>query len=174
VTFKVQSFTADLNSWELEREERAQQLSKKHGMKVKEVRRRMLSASSFKAKRGASLYNAKISRLMRDMNAGTWSAPLLLCYFGLGSPIDRVMGERFQIPDVKRMVREDPSLLDGFTEEEEAEMLADVVEKRKCKQGGTRANNIAANADAKRTMEHLMLEVRLASCTWCSWNLPRS
>ncbi|KAJ7075100.1 hypothetical protein B0H15DRAFT_956759 [Mycena belliarum] len=138
---KAQSFMADLNIWEVEREERAQVLSKRHGMKIKEVRRRMCSGSTFKAKRAVTLYNAKISALMKDLNEG------------LG------VGERHRITDVKRMVRDDPSMLDDFTEEEEAEMLADLLEKRKLKRTGARANNIAAVADAKRAMDRLLEEM---------------
>ncbi|KAJ7209893.1 hypothetical protein B0H12DRAFT_971763, partial [Mycena haematopus] len=116
-------------------------LAEKHGMKVKEVRRRMLSSSTFKTKRKVSLYNAKISRIMADLNGG------------------RDLGDRYKIPDVKRMVNADPSMLDGFTEEEEREMVADVLQKRTLKFRGTRANNVAASADAKRTVERLMVEI---------------
>lgn len=69
------------------------------------------------------------------------------------------MGERYKIPDIKRMVREDPSMLRNFTEEEEEEMVDKLLEKRKTKFRGTRANNVAAGADAKRTVERLMVEV---------------
>lgn len=58
------------------------------------------------------------------------------------------------------MVTEDPALLDGFTPEEEEEMVAEMIEKRKRKYSGKRANNLAAGVDAKRTVERLMLEVR--------------
>jgi len=46
-------------------------LALKHGMKLKEVRRRMLSSTAFKSCRKVSLYNAKISHIMRTRNAGT-------------------------------------------------------------------------------------------------------
>ncbi|KAJ7337607.1 hypothetical protein DFH08DRAFT_812930 [Mycena albidolilacea] len=138
---KMQNLAADLDELEAEREERAQALSAKHGMKVKEVRRRMLSASAFKTRRKASLYNAKISRIMRNLNE------------------DRGLGERYKIPEVKRMVAADASMLEGFTPEEEEEMMADLVAKCKRKYHGKRANNLAASTDAKRTVERLMLEI---------------
>jgi hypothetical protein len=159
----MQNLAADLDELEAEREERAQALSAKHGMKVKEVRRRMLSASTFKTRRKASLYNAKISRIMRNLNEGMCThrrfpflCLILLCYCQ-----DRGLGERYKIPEVKCMVVADASMLDGFTPEEEEEMMADLVAKRKRKYHGKRANNLAASADAKRTVERLMLEVRL-------------
>jgi hypothetical protein len=64
------------------------------------------------------------------------------------------------MPQVKAMVKNDPSLLEGFTTEEEEEMLADLTAKRGRRHHGTRANNIAANADIKRTMARLVEEVR--------------
>lgn len=80
--------------------------------------------------------------------------------------LDRELGDRYKIPDVKRMVAEDPTLLDGFTQEEEEDMVAEMVEKRKRTHRGTRANNLAAGVDAKRTVERLMVEV-------CFFFLPR-
>ncbi|KAJ7858849.1 hypothetical protein B0H14DRAFT_2577574 [Mycena olivaceomarginata] len=120
---KMQNLAADLDELEAEHEERAQALSAKHGMKVKETRRK------------ASLYNAKISRIMHNLNE------------------DRGLGERYKIPEA------DASMLEGFTPEEEEEMMADLVAKRKRKYHGKRANNLAASADAKRTVERLMLEI---------------
>lgn len=72
-TSKMAQLASDLNDWEVEREERAQELAERHGIKVKEVRRRMLASSVFKPKRKVSLYNAKISRLMKTLNAGMWT-----------------------------------------------------------------------------------------------------
>ncbi|KAJ7101778.1 hypothetical protein C8R44DRAFT_641395, partial [Mycena epipterygia] len=50
-------------------------------------------------------------------------------------------------------------MLEGFTPEEEEDMVAEVLAKRKRKYHGKRANNLAAGADAKRTVERLMLEI---------------
>lgn len=72
---------------------------------------------------------------------------------------DRGMGDCYNMSDIKGMVREDPSMLEGFTPEEEEEMMAELQEKRKLKHRGTRANNLAAGADARRTVERLMVEV---------------
>ncbi|KAJ7186273.1 hypothetical protein B0H12DRAFT_1246721 [Mycena haematopus] len=137
----MQDLAADLNDWEVEREERAEMLAEKHSMKVKEVRRRMLSTSTFKPKRKVSVYNAKISRIMADLNTG------------------RGLGDCYKIPDIKRMVRDDPSMLDGFTEEEEKEMVDEMDARRKVKFRGTRANNKAAGVDAKKTVMRLSAEI---------------
>jgi hypothetical protein len=64
------------------------------------------------------------------------------------------------MPEVKRMVRDDPSMLEGFTEEEVEEMVKETLANRGVKSHGTRANNLAASVDARRTLERLMVEVR--------------
>jgi hypothetical protein len=67
----LEALAEDLKVWEEEREERMQELAKKHGMKVHEVRRRMLGLSTYGARRKPSLYNTKVSRIMARLNAGT-------------------------------------------------------------------------------------------------------
>ncbi|KAJ6470480.1 hypothetical protein C8R45DRAFT_1104896 [Mycena sanguinolenta] len=138
---RMQVFMDDLDQWEMEREERIEALAEKHDMKVKEVRRRMLSASTYKASRNVSLYNAKITRIMDNMNEG------------------RGVGERYTMPQVRRMASKDPSMLQGFTEEEEKEMMAEAVAKWQLRRRGARANNAAAKVDAKRTLDRLFAEI---------------
>ncbi|KAJ7309156.1 hypothetical protein DFH08DRAFT_944279 [Mycena albidolilacea] len=108
----------DLNVWEAEREERVQELAEKHGMKAVEVRRRMLVLSAYGARRKPSNYNAKISHIMARLNAG------------------RGVGECYTMPEVKRMVAKDPSMLEGFSRAEKKEMIADVLAKRDAKSRG--------------------------------------
>ncbi|KAJ7790837.1 hypothetical protein B0H14DRAFT_2625609 [Mycena olivaceomarginata] len=140
-TKRLKGLAEDLDAWEVEREERVQQLAEKHGMKVAEVRRRMLGLSTYGGRRKPSLYNAKVSRIMAGLNAG------------------RGVGERYTMPEVKAMVAEDPSMLEGFSREEEKEMIKDTLANRKAKARGTRANHLSAAADAKRTMDRLMVEI---------------
>jgi hypothetical protein len=64
------------------------------------------------------------------------------------------------IPNVKELVKEDPSLLEGYTTEEEKQMVTDLGAKRERKGRSTCANNIAVNVDIKRTMGCLVEEVR--------------
>ncbi|KAJ7119321.1 hypothetical protein C8R43DRAFT_960069 [Mycena crocata] len=138
---KYGALAKDIKIWELEREERVHELAVKHSIKAHEVRRRMLASSTFKPARKPSLYNAKISRIMADLNEG------------------RELGDRYKIPAIKRMVAEDPSMLDNFTEEEEEEMLRNLEEKRAVKHHGARATNKAAKEDARQTMERLAKEI---------------
>ncbi|KAJ7871686.1 hypothetical protein B0H14DRAFT_2190910, partial [Mycena olivaceomarginata] len=138
---KMKRLGGDLDVLDKELDERAEKLAEKYSMKVKDVRRRMLATSTYKMPRKPSLYNAKISVIMADLNT------------------DREEGSRLTIPEVKVIVRDDPSLLEGYTTEEEAQMLADLEAKRDRKCRGTRANNISANADIKRTMARLVEEL---------------
>jgi hypothetical protein len=84
---------------------------------------------------------------------------------GVDSPghvVDHEEGIRLTIPEIKVIVKDDPSLLEGYTMEEEVQMLADLEAKRNRKCRGTRANNISVNADIKHTMAHLVEEVCLS------------
>ncbi|KAJ6480165.1 hypothetical protein C8R45DRAFT_933105 [Mycena sanguinolenta] len=84
----LEALAEDLDAWEAKREQRVQELADKHGMKVKEVRRRMLGLSTYSVRRRVSLYNAKISCIMGRLNAG------------------RGVGNRYTMPEVKRMATE--------------------------------------------------------------------
>ncbi|KAJ7695295.1 hypothetical protein B0H14DRAFT_2249883, partial [Mycena olivaceomarginata] len=140
-TSKMHRLGGDLDAIDAELVEHTERLATKYSMKPKEVRWRLLASSSYKPQRKPSLYNAKISVVMAELNT------------------DREAGNRLSMPQVKAMVKDDPSLLEGFTTEEEEEMLADLTAKRGRRHHGTRANNIAANADIKRTMARLVQEL---------------
>ncbi|KAJ7208900.1 hypothetical protein GGX14DRAFT_334841, partial [Mycena pura] len=68
-------------------------------------------------------------------------------------------GSRLTVPEVKALVKEDPSLLSGYTTEQEEQMVAELTAKRESKRRGTRFNNTAANIDIKRTMDRLVDEL---------------
>ncbi|KAJ7693719.1 hypothetical protein B0H14DRAFT_3531065 [Mycena olivaceomarginata] len=137
----LQGLAEDLDDWQAQSEERAQEFSEKYGMKVKEVRCRLHASSAFKPRCKVSVYNAKISALVSRLNKG------------------RDVGHRYTMPDIKRMVSADPLMLEGFSKEEEKKMVADVRAKRNKKHRGAHANNLAASADVKRTVERLMEEI---------------
>ncbi|KAJ6456534.1 hypothetical protein C8R45DRAFT_943718 [Mycena sanguinolenta] len=139
----LEALAEDLDVWEAECEQRVQELADKHGMKVKEVQQRILRLSTYGVRCRVSLYNAKISRIMGRLNAG------------------RSVGDRYTMPEVKRMAMEDPSMLEGFMEAEKRkrEMIAQIIAKHKAKARGTHMNNLSAATDAKRTMDRLMVEI---------------
>jgi hypothetical protein len=73
----AKALAADIKLWETGHEELVHSLAEKHRMKVKEVRRRMLASTTFKPHHRVSPYNAKISRIMADLNEGKlafWTA----------------------------------------------------------------------------------------------------
>ncbi|KAJ6521387.1 hypothetical protein DFH09DRAFT_1097834 [Mycena vulgaris] len=141
----MQALPTDFDALSMERKQQAEELTVKHGMKLKEVCHHILIASDFKTKRKVNLYNTKISKIMANLNG------------------DRETGDRYKIPEVKRMVVEDLSMLEGFTLEEEQKMMTVLQEKCKQKYQGTRANNLAAGVDARCTVECMMVELQITS-----------
>ncbi|KAJ7439193.1 hypothetical protein B0H11DRAFT_2254127 [Mycena galericulata] len=138
---RMRDLADELAAFNAERGQRALELSEKYGVKLKEVRRRMMASSGFTTKHRVSLYNAKISVIMRDLNEG------------------REVGERLNVRDVKAMVKRDPSMLDGFTKKEEEDMVTDAMKRRALQHRGARGSNLAAGVDARRTIERLMQEI---------------
>ncbi|KAJ6542102.1 hypothetical protein DFH09DRAFT_1322728 [Mycena vulgaris] len=68
-TSKMKQLSGDLDALDEELNERAEQLAEKYSMKLNDVRRRMFASSAYKTQRKPSLYNAKISVIMADLNA---------------------------------------------------------------------------------------------------------
>ncbi|KAJ7447770.1 hypothetical protein B0H11DRAFT_1744730 [Mycena galericulata] len=137
----MKALAVDLAAFEAEREQLAQHLAEKHDVKLKDVCRRMLLSSGFTTKRRVSLYNAKISAIMAEVNEG------------------RDVRSRVNLKEAKAMVKADPSLLDGFTAKEEEKMVADMAKRRALQHRGVHTNNLAAGADARRTIKRLMREI---------------
>jgi hypothetical protein len=63
----------DLDVLDKELDEHAKNLAEKYSMKVKDVCWHMLATSTYKMPPRPSLYNAKISVIMADLNAGKLS-----------------------------------------------------------------------------------------------------
>jgi hypothetical protein len=72
---KTASLDDDLRKYHESREAEAVRLSKKHGVKLVEVRRRMLMTGGFKKPRDINMYNAKVSAIMRRLNEGSYNLP---------------------------------------------------------------------------------------------------
>ncbi|KAF8187334.1 hypothetical protein K438DRAFT_1764942 [Mycena galopus ATCC 62051] len=129
-TKRLEALAEDLNAWEVEREEPQTELVQREGV---------------------THYGAFGCRYVVPADAFR----MVLRWRVVG----RGVGEQYHILQVKRMVAADPSMLEGFTKAEKKEMIKQVLAKRKSKARGTRANNLAAAADTRRTMERLMLEI---------------
>jgi hypothetical protein len=72
-TSKMHRLGGDLDAIDAELVEHTERLATKYSMKPKEVRRRLLASSSYKPQRKPSLYNAKISVVMAELNTGKLS-----------------------------------------------------------------------------------------------------
>jgi hypothetical protein len=59
-----------------DRDKLAEELAETHGMKVKEVKRRLNSGTAFKQKRKTSSYNATVALVMEELNEGKFSQML--------------------------------------------------------------------------------------------------
>ena len=67
---RMQRLKADLVKLRAERESSAKELAETYGMKVDEVRRRMMTSALVKKRRKPNLHNAKMSRIASILNAG--------------------------------------------------------------------------------------------------------
>ncbi|KAJ6448990.1 hypothetical protein C8R45DRAFT_1114915 [Mycena sanguinolenta] len=138
---KVADLEDDIREWHQEREARAAELAKKHSVHIKHIRRKMMWWSKFTPDRKPNLYNAKVSAIMRDLNR------------------DCAPGNKYTIPQTKQLIKEDLTLLEGFTEEEEKEMLDEMVKNSKTKKKGARASKQAVVLDTKWTIGKLWEEM---------------
>lgn len=59
------------------------------------------------------------------------------------------------MPEVNAMVADDPTLYEGFTAEEEEEMLQELQEQRDVNQTGTRGNNLASQKVARGVIDRI-------------------
>jgi hypothetical protein len=68
------------------------------------------------------------------------------------------MGDRVRLPEIRAMVREDPSY-QNLTKEQEQEMKAEVIALRQQKKVGARPTNQSAALDYRRHLTSLNEEV---------------
>ncbi|KAJ7701310.1 hypothetical protein B0H14DRAFT_3650286 [Mycena olivaceomarginata] len=123
-----------------DRDKLAEELAETHGMKVKEVKRRLNSGTAFKQKRKTSSYNATVALVMEELNE------------------DLVRGRKYPARVVRRMLKEDPSLGEKFTEQEIEERRMELEQKKLLRSMGVRASTKAAALDSKWVMENLARE----------------
>ncbi|KAJ7683512.1 hypothetical protein B0H14DRAFT_2654771 [Mycena olivaceomarginata] len=90
----------------------AEELAETHGMEVKEVKRRLNLGLAFKQKRKTSSYNATVALVMEELNE------------------DLVQGRKYPAKVVRRMLKEDPSLGEKFTEQEIEERCMELEQKK--------------------------------------------
>jgi hypothetical protein len=74
-------------------------------------------------------------------------------------PIDRSIGDRVKLPELRQMVKEDPTMQD-LSKEDEEELRGEVIAAREQKRLGARPTNQAASQDYRRQLETLNEQVR--------------
>ncbi|KAJ7636844.1 hypothetical protein FB45DRAFT_907471 [Roridomyces roridus] len=131
---QLEGLYAELDMLNAQRELAAVELSKTYKMKVEEVRRRMMTSAIVKGSREKQIHNAKMSHIAELVNA------------------DLPRGEKLNSSQLNAHIANNRHLYDDYTEEEEAELLAKLEEKRTVKKSGARANNLLAKIVAKKTI----------------------
>ena len=82
-------------------------------------------------------------------------------YFLHADPsLDRGVGNRYKLPEIRLMMREDEELKNLSTERE-AELIADLKEYRAAQKQGARASNRAAALDYQGKIKHIHQEVSI-------------
>lgn len=75
-------------------------------------------------------------------------------------PLERSVGDRVKLPELRQMVRDDPALQD-LSKEEEEELRMEVIAVREQRKLGARPTNQAASQDYRRQLESLNDQVSL-------------
>jgi hypothetical protein len=74
--------------------------------------------------------------------------------------LDRGVGERYKLHEIRLMMKDDEELK-NLTTEMEAELIADLKEHRETQKRGARASNRAAALDYQGTIKHIHQEVSI-------------
>lgn len=75
-------------------------------------------------------------------------------------PLERSVGDRVKLPELRQMVRDDPALQD-LSKEEEEELRMEVIAVREQRKLGARPTNQSASQDYRRQLESLNDQVSL-------------
>ncbi|KAJ7608686.1 hypothetical protein FB45DRAFT_876956 [Roridomyces roridus] len=131
---KSQAIADDVRDIRKAVEESLPAIAARHGMAVKELRRRVYNGAAIKNKREINCYNAKVCCVMETLNE------------------DREYGNRYMMKQTKKMIAADRSLLVEIDPEQLERMVIKLEADRVIKRTGVRGDNIAATADAQRSL----------------------
>ncbi|KAJ7610960.1 hypothetical protein FB45DRAFT_1066126 [Roridomyces roridus] len=131
---KAQDLADDIRDIRQALEDALPAVAAKHNIALRELRQRVYNGAGLKTKRKLSEYNAKVSCVMEIVNEGL------------------VLGDRFNMAEVKKMIKEDPSLLTDVEPEHLEDMIAKLEARRVLERTGVRGDNVAAAIDAQRTL----------------------
>ena len=129
--------------------------------KTPEYIRDLLSRSSNAVShRGLNLENALIHFESKKVNGGESYFDFCFPFMPKLLSVDRVVGDRYKLPEIRLMMKEDEELK-NLSAEREAELMADLKEHRATHKQGARASNRAAALDYQGTIKHIHQEVSI-------------
>ncbi|KAJ7609847.1 hypothetical protein FB45DRAFT_1038318 [Roridomyces roridus] len=131
---KAQDLADDIRDLRQALDDALPAVAAKHNIALKELRRRVYNGAGIKTKRNLSVYNAKVACVMEIANEGL------------------MLGDRFNMTEIKQMIKKDPSLLTDVDPDHLEEMITKLEAQRLVKRTGVRGDNVAAAIDAQRTL----------------------
>ncbi|KAJ7605160.1 hypothetical protein FB45DRAFT_1042602 [Roridomyces roridus] len=131
---KAQDLADDIRDLRQALDDALPAVAAKHNIALKELRRRVYNGAGIKTKRNLSIYNAKVACVMEIANEGL------------------MLGDRFNMTEIKQMIKKDPSLLTDVDPDHLEEMITKLEAQRLVKRTGVRGDNVAAAIDAQRTL----------------------
>ena len=85
--------------------------------------------------------------------------------------LDRSLGDRVKLPELRQMVKDDP-LMQDLSKEEEEELQLEVIALREQKKLGARPTNQSAAQEYRRQLESLNDQVSFCYYSFLCWFLP--
>jgi len=139
------------------RDDAIQELAQLHSVSVKCLAKRVNATSNYHPTRGPNIFNALVSLASVELNEGQ---PMIAhCWEGLTDNCQgREEGNRLKLSEVQAIVKKDMNT-DKISDERQAEALSALKEARKVHTMGSRSSNVAAQGDARGTVDRLSEEV---------------
>lgn len=135
------------------------ELAGRHGKKVEYIDKLIGTSKHYKTKRGVNIENAKLHAKATEINSGKLSCLYFFFLISRSFPIDRSVGDRVKLPELRQMVKEDTAMQD-LSEEQENELREEVIAMREQKKLGARPTNHSASQDYRHQLESLNDQVR--------------
>ncbi|KAJ7619744.1 hypothetical protein FB45DRAFT_1007233 [Roridomyces roridus] len=109
---KAQDLADDIRDLRQALDDALPAVAAKHNIALKELRRRVYNGAGIKTKRNLSVYNAKVACVMEIANEGL------------------MLGDRFNMTEIKQMIKKDPSLLTDVDPDHLEEMITKLEAQR--------------------------------------------
>ncbi|KAF8798805.1 hypothetical protein BYT27DRAFT_7343194 [Phlegmacium glaucopus] len=121
-----------------------EELATRHGKKVEYLDKLRGSSKHYRARKGVSIENAKIHAKSIEVNS------------------DRALGDRVKLPELRMMVKDDPTY-QNLSKEEEEELRNEVLAIREQKKLGARPSNRSAAQDYRCQVDSINKDITALS-----------